>query len=444
MLNYYHHRLRKDALNVIFIHNLQSIRQCCKSFSCPIVEPNVAFPFKGYKIMIVCADQNLPHVQTPIHLSFYNLSNHSVYEAAYNTVQTAYSFDKYKQNRRNHIAISMYHENKLLANTIIDELTTLKMVRDIENEPANIMTPLTFASFVENALKPFHNTSCTIYNARQLEQMHMNLLLAVGQGSKAANAPCFITIKYSGATASTPYVALVGKGITFDSGGYSMKAAANMIGMHTDKSGAAIAFGVLYHMAKNKIPINMIVLLPMAENMVSSTSTRPHDIVRSYSGKYVEITDTDAEGRLVMADALAYLKTYSALQFHIVIDIATLTGSIEKIHPQLHAGFYTLNTKFAKRFTQLGDALNEKVWQLPKWKMQIESHVADLQNYSFDNSWKNYDSYMASQFLMEFVPKRLKSKWLHIDIAKNFECGIANGNMFKLLLRYLYTSFVRR
>ncbi|KTC82511.1 leucyl aminopeptidase [Legionella cherrii] len=285
----------------------------------------------------------------------------------------------------------------------------VELTRNLANMPANICTPTYLGEQAMQLCKEFaQNMSCKVMGPEEMRQMGMETLLAVAQGS--AQPPRLIDIHYKGAE-NTPPIILVGKGITFDSGGLSIKPANAMDEMKYDMSGAASVFGALKACALLKLPIHVIGLIASAENMVSGTSVKSGDIVTSMSGQTVEIINTDAEGRLVLADALTYAERY---QPEFVIDVATLTGGIIVALGTVASGFMTQDEELAQLIEKAAKDSNDRVWRMPlddEYQDALDSPLADMINANFD---RTASSVTAACFLSRFTEKY---RWAHIDIA---------------------------
>lgn len=285
----------------------------------------------------------------------------------------------------------------------------VELTRHLANMPANICTPTYLGDQAIQLAKEFaHNMTCKVMGPEEMRQMGMETLLAVAQGS--AQPPRLIDIHYKGADDSPPII-LVGKGITFDSGGLSIKPANAMDEMKYDMSGAASVLGTLKACALLKLPINVIGLIASAENMVSGTSVKSGDIVTSMSGQTVEIINTDAEGRLVLADALTYAERY---QPEFVIDVATLTGGIIVALGTVASGFMTQDEELAELIEKAAKESNDRVWRMPlddDYQDAIDSPLADMINAGFD---RTASSVTAACFLSRFTEKY---RWAHLDIA---------------------------
>ncbi|MGK0414590.1 MAG: leucyl aminopeptidase, partial [Polaribacter sp.] len=233
----------------------------------------------------------------------------------------------------------------------------------------------------------------------------------VGKGS--VHPPVVIINEYKANDSDTIDIALVGKGITFDSGGLSIKPSTNLHYMKSDMGGAAVVLGVIELVAKLKLNINIVGIVASAENAVDANSYRPGDVINSYSGKTIEIIDTDAEGRLVLADGISYaIKTYNP---EYVIDLATLTGSVVRTFGYAAAGMFTKNQEMANTMSAVGFKVHERVWQLPMfedYEKDLQSDVADIKNF---NGKPIEGAINAAKFLEFFTEKH--PKWMHLDIA---------------------------
>ena len=284
-----------------------------------------------------------------------------------------------------------------------------RYARTIANRPANVITP---ASLAAEAQKTARTTGlrCTVLNEKQLAAKKMGGILAVGQGS--VNPPRLIVLQYKakGATAKTPTVGLVGKAITFDSGGISLKPGEGMQDMKFDKSGGIAVLGAMRAIAKLRPKVNVIGLIPSAENMPSGKSYRPGDIITTFSGKTVEIQNTDAEGRMVLCDAITYAKQ---LGCKAVVDIATLTGACVVAIGQKRAGVMSNDDGMIEQLKKASAKTGERLWHLPcddEFVEAMKSKVADLKNTG--GKWGG--ACTAAAFLSQFAEG---VKWAHVDMA---------------------------
>jgi leucyl aminopeptidase len=283
--------------------------------------------------------------------------------------------------------------------------------RTLANRPANALHPADLAKAARDLARGLPTLRCTIFDDRQLETNRMGGLLAVGSGSQ--NKPRLIILKYAPPKKPArrlPTVALVGKAVTFDSGGISIKPAQDMDQMKMDKTGGIVVLAALRAVAELALPLNLIGLVPSAENVPSGSSYRPGDIVTTYCGKTVEILNTDAEGRMILCDALAYAVEQKC---DIVLDIATLTGACVVALGQYKAGLMGNDDDLVKALQRAADDSGEDVWPLPsgdEYAEEMKSKIADLKNTG--SRWGG--ACTAAAFLRQFVGD---TKWAHVDIA---------------------------
>jgi len=293
---------------------------------------------------------------------------------------------------------------------------TINRIKALVDAPSNHKTPEFLAQWAKDSAKT-NNFKCKVLNKAQLEKQGFGAILAVGQGS--VNPPVAIVAEYKAKPNAKIDVGLVGKGITFDTGGLSIKSSTNLHYMKSDMGGAAVVLGVMELVAKLKLKVNVVGIVVSAENAVDSNSYRPGDVIKSYSGKTIEIIDTDAEGRLVLADGLSYLiKKFQPEQ---VIDLATLTGSVVQTLGYTAAGMFTNNSEMANTLTDIGLEASERVWQLPlfsDFEADLHSDIADLRNFS---GKPIAGAITAAKFLEAFTESH--DKWMHLDIA-----GVAFGD----------------
>ncbi|MBC8049974.1 MAG: leucyl aminopeptidase [Chitinophagales bacterium] len=283
------------------------------------------------------------------------------------------------------------------------------MARDLVNEPANVLGPLEFADRLR-ALED-HGLDVEVLDEAKLAELKMLALLGVGQGS---DKPTFaVVMRWNGAkNKRAKPIAFVGKGVTFDTGGISMKPAAGMEDMKGDMGGAACVAGLMLELAKRRAPVNVVGVVGLVENMNSGGAQRPGDIITSMSGQTIEILNTDAEGRLVLADLLTYTQEYIKPKF--AVTLATLTGAIIVALGKEYAGVFGNNDQLCERLVSAGQDTDEKLWRLPlsaKYDKLIDSSTADMKNIG----GRDAGSITAAQFLKRFVNNDLP--WAHIDIA---------------------------
>ena len=288
-------------------------------------------------------------------------------------------------------------------------LKGVNFTRDLVSEPGNILHPDEYAKRLKN-LKQF-GLKVTVYDKKMLKKMGCNALLGVGQGS--IRGSYLVTIEWKGNKSKLNPLAFVGKGVCFDTGGYSLKPAKFMEDMTYDMAGSAAVVGLMKTLALRKAKINAVGVVGLVENMVSGNAQRPGDIVKSYSGKTIEVLNTDAEGRLVLADALTFTEKKFRPKF--IVDLATLTGAIIVSLGSEFAGLFSNNDKLSKQLIEAGHKVDEKLWRMPLHKnfdKLMDSKNADMQNINYVGG---AGSTTAAQFLQRFILN--KTPWAHLDIA---------------------------
>ncbi|HLA25661.1 MAG TPA: leucyl aminopeptidase, partial [Patescibacteria group bacterium] len=286
------------------------------------------------------------------------------------------------------------------------------LARDLANEPANIVTPATLANEAVKMAKQ-NGIKYKILEIKDMKRLGMGALLGVAKGSDEPAK--FIILEYhpkfkiQSSKFKIPTIVLVGKGITFDSGGISIKPSQSMDEMKYDMAGGATVIGAMQAAAQLKLPINLIGLIPSTENLPSGTAQRPGDIVRAMNGKTIEVLNTDAEGRMILADALVYAKKYNP---DAVIDFATLTGAIVVAIGEHASGLFSNNEKLEKNLKKAGEDTGERVWPMPMYDEyfeQIKGDLADIKNVG----GKEGGPSTAAKFLEQFTD----FPWAHLDIA---------------------------
>ncbi len=300
------------------------------------------------------------------------------------------------------------------------EAKYVHLVRDLINTPPSHLNPSTFVAKLTASAKKVSNVKVKSWNEKELRTGGYGGITAVGQGS--ANPPRLLHLSYTPAKAKKKF-AFVGKGITFDSGGLALKPAKGMETMKCDMSGAAAVCAALLAIAELKLPVEIEAWAPLAENMVSDTATRPSDIIEIYGGKTVEVLNPDAEGRLVLADAL--MKAQESKKLDGIIDVATLTGAQMIALGTRTSGVMTNDEKFSNKFLSAAEITGELFWPMPlpeELRASLDSPVADIANIGD----RNGGMLVAGLFLREFVSEELP--WLHLDIAgPAFNEGNAHG-----------------
>ena len=325
----------------------------------------------------------------------------------------SYSFDKYKTKKNKKIINLFIHGKKIPSyeNQIrfkaIEEGTFY--TRDLVSEPGNILHPDEYTRRLLKLKKI--GLKVTVYDEKKLKKMGCNALLGVGQGS--IRGSYLVTMEWNGNKSRSKPLAFVGKGVCFDTGGISLKPAKFMEDMTYDMAGSAVVAGLMKNFALRKAKINAVGVVGLVENMPGGNAQRPGDIVKSYSGKTIEVLNTDAEGRLVLADALTFTEKKFKPKF--IIDLATLTGAIIVALGSEHAGLFSNDDKLSSQLHNIGSKVDEKVWRLPlnkNYDKLMNSKNADMQNINYVGG---ASSITAAQFLQRFILK--KTPWAHLDIA---------------------------
>jgi leucyl aminopeptidase len=346
-----------------------------------------------------------------------------------------YTFDKYIKQKKSvrELEVYFHSDNERKLNAAIEKslkvIEGVNFAKDLQNEPSNILTPVSLASRISITLKSAA-IKVKIFDEKEIKKRKMGGVIAVGKGS--INPPRFIVLEYKGelTTKSTKKIALIGKGVTFDSGGISIKPSAHMDEMKADMSGAAVVAGVILAAAKTKLPVHILGVIPAVENMPSAKSFKPGDIVITSSGKSIEIEDTDAEGRVILSDALEFA---SKAKPDVIIDLATLTGACVVALGEFIAGLFTKNEKLADELYKTGLKTYDRLWRLPLWddyNYLIKSNIADVKNLGI--RWGS--AVTAAKFLEKFVDKNIP--WAHLDIA-----GPAMANDFNNYTKKYMTGF---
>jgi len=285
----------------------------------------------------------------------------------------------------------------------------IKLTKNLVSEPGNILHPDEYAKRILK-LKSF-GLKVTILNKKKLKKLGMHALLGVGQGS--IRGSYLAIIEWNGSNEKQKPLAFVGKGVCFDTGGISLKPAKFMEDMTYDMAGSAVVVGLMKTLALRKAKVNAVGVVGLVENMPDGNAQRPGDIVKSYSGKTIEILNTDAEGRLVLADALTYTEKKFKPKF--IIDLATLTGAIIVSLGSEYAGLFSNDDKLSDQLIKSGEKVDEKVWRMPlndNYDKLIDSKKADMQNINYVGG---AGSTTAAQFLQRFILN--KTPWAHLDIA---------------------------
>ena len=327
----------------------------------------------------------------------------------------SYEFNIYKsKNEQKTISINVIGNKKKA--TIQNELRFKAIeegtffARDLVSEPPNVLNPKEYTNRLLKLRKL--GIKVTVYNESQMKKLGMHSLLGVGRGS--INESFLVTLEWHGNTKDKKApLSFVGKGVCFDTGGISLKPAKFMEEMKYDMAGSAVVAGLIQTLATRKAKVNAVGVVGLVENMPGGNAQRPGDIVKAYNGKTIEVLNTDAEGRLVLADALSFTEAKFKPRF--MIDLATLTGAIIMALGEEYAGLFSNNDDLSNRLFKTGEKVKEKVWRLPlhdNYDKLINSSIADIQNINYSGG---AGSITAAQFLQRFVTK--KTPWAHLDIA---------------------------
>ncbi len=323
----------------------------------------------------------------------------------------SYEFNLYKTDKKNN-KINLIINKKDIpekSRKLDAILNGVNFTRDLVSEPGNILHPDEYAKRLLQLKKI--GLKVNVYDEKKLKSMGCNALLGVGQGS--IRGSYLVTMEWNGDKSKNKPLAFVGKGVCFDTGGISLKPAKFMEDMTYDMAGSAVVAGLMKNFALRKAKINAVGVVGLVENMPGGNAQRPGDIVKSYSGKTIEILNTDAEGRLVLADALTFTEKKFKPKF--IIDLATLTGAIIVALGSEHAGLFSNNDKLSSQLHETGNKVDEKVWRLPLTKNYdklMNSKNADMQNINYVGG---ASSITAAQFLQRFIIN--DTPWAHLDIA---------------------------
>ena len=331
-------------------------------------------------------------------------------------------------NSSNNSLVKIAKDGLALANGI-------RLTKSLANKPANLCTPTILANEAKKLSNNCKSINVSVMNEAQMKKLKMNTLLSVAQGT--TQPAKLITLKYSNGKKNKRPIVLVGKGVTFDSGGISLKPSGAMDEMKYDMAGAATVLGVFSALATMDLDVNVIGIIPATENMPAGNATKPADVITSMSGKTVEILNTDAEGRLILCDSITYARKFKP---EVVIDIATLTGACVVALGSHATGLMSNNEKLAESLLKSGIKSDDRAWELPLWSeygSQLKTNFADLANVGGRTAGAITAGYFLSQFAEGL-------KWAHLDIAGTaWNSGankLATGRPVALLLEFLINS----
>ena len=366
---------------------------------------------------------------------------------------TDYDFDKYKSLKKDEKVKKEFSLN-FLENSdkkVIDEVNRVKIInqnvkncRDMVNDNSNVITPKYFEKISKDFVKK-HKLKVEILNDLDLQKKGLNLFYAVGEGS--VNKPKLIILKYE-VFKGKPFEALVGKGVCFDTGGLNLKPTGAIEDMRIDMAGAGVCFNTFKSLVELKVKKNLLCALCVCENSISSKSYKPCDVFKSYKGDFVEITNTDAEGRLILADGISYIqKNYKVDS---IIDVATLTGACMVALGLTTIGLFTNNENMKNNLIKSSKNTDEDVWHLPineEHKNVLKSKISDLSNCGMGANRRYGGASSAAAFLLNFIDK--KTNWTHLDIAgpttnQNFKKGYVSNNATGIGVRLLCDYFLKK
>lgn len=356
----------------------------------------------------------------------------------------SYQFNYFKTNKKNINTETYFYHHKRIYKPIIDmaiyEATIQNELRNLINTPSNILNSKNYLYYIKNNLP--ENVTLKVLNKKDLKQIGCNLIVGVNEGS--SNEPYLLILEYKNIEQkykkNPKSLVLVGKGVMFDSGGYNIKLK-DMHEMKNDMTGSAIVYGIFKLLSKMNVKGRFVGLLPLVENMVDSNAYRPGDIIKAYNGKTVEIINTDAEGRLIMADALSYAANFNP---YLCIDIATLTGQAGTIFDNKSSVVLGNSNRHIQQIIKIGMENNEKFWELPMWNEFVNSTKSKIADYRNDAPESKASTIYAGAFLSNFIPKNVD--WLHLDIAgvdmlkKDilYRYSGATGEILRTLFEFIY------
>lgn len=334
--------------------------------------------------------------------------------------------------------IGSQQEDLKIVKTVFTICKAVNYVRDLVNENADDVTPQYLVQCAKEIAHKYSSVKLTVFDKKRIEKEKMKLLLAVNRGS--ALDPAFIIMEYQGNPRCDDKTILIGKGITYDTGGLNLKPTGGIETMKCDMAGGAVCLGVISAVSQLKLKVNLTIVIPSTENGIDAKSFKPGDVYQSYLGKTVEMTNSDAEGRLILADALAY--AIKNLRPTRLIDIATLTGAIEIALGSEAAGLMSNNDELAQMLQEAGNSTFERLWRMPlfeEYKEKLKSDIADLKSWN----GKSASSSVAATFLGQFIEDSIP--WAHIDIAglayvsevKRYSSKFATGYGVRLMVEFL-------
>lgn len=382
--------LNQDKIRVAIASACRTLRKACAK--------NIAAVLVGTGVSNIYPLNSAQAITEGAILGLYTFNRHITKKTEHEEIQRMVIVDHDTSNRKT-IQRGIF-EGKILAEAA-------NLARDMVNEPANYMTPTRMAEEAKRIAEKY-GLELEILEREQMKKLGMGAMLAVAQGSQ--EPPKFIVLKYWGNNSKTVDIALVGKGITFDSGGISLKPSENMGDMKGDMAGGASVMATISAVAQFKPKVNVMAIVAATENLPSGTAVKPADILMAMNGKTIEVENTDAEGRLTLADALGYANKQGVKH---IIDVATLTGACVVALGDITTGAFTNNQELVNKVLEAGAAVGDKIWQMPmfeEYKEQNKGGVADLKN----TGGRKAGAITAALFVGEFAEN---TPWVHLDIA---------------------------
>ncbi len=381
-------------------------------------------------------------------ISFTKLNSYDIALAqSESALLSLYKFDKYKTDNKKHrtgnLDFFSFETDKKYIPGILKGIShgeiiseSVSFARDLGNEPSNIAYPDSIAKLISSRAGKY-KIKITVLKKNDITKLKMNAVLAVSKGSN--HEPRFLVMKYNGASAKKKPIALVGKGVTFDSGGISLKPGAGMADMKMDMCGAAAVLGAFEAAARLKLKVNLVGLIPLVENMPGGNALKPGDVIKAHNGKFIEVDNTDAEGRLILADALSYAGIFKP---KFVIDLATLTGAALIVLGHEASPVMGNDIKLMEKLKSAGDYTFERIWELPLWDefdKMTEAYTGDILNVGPP---RQAGTIMGAAFLKKFIGNY---SWAHLDIAgtaimpkdSDYISKNASGVGVRLLTRFL-------
>ena len=382
--------------------------------NCVHAKISLEFEKLGSKLFVFLKDNKIEN--STINSNNNSLSNVQLEKILHGLQLKSYNFGIYKTieskkelNINLNVVENNFKKENLLRNKLSALLKGIFLTRDLVSEPGNVLHPDEYAKRITKLKK--NGLKIRVYDQKKLKKLGFNALLGVGQGS--IRGSYLVTIEWNGNKDKSKPLAFVGKGVCFDTGGISLKPAKFMEDMTYDMAGSATVVGLMKTLALRKAKINAVGVVGLVENMPGGNAQRPGDVVKSYSGQTIEVLNTDAEGRLVLADALTY--TEKKFRPSLIVDLATLTGAIIVALGSEYAGLWSNNEKLAKQLFDAGETVEEKLWRMPlheNYNKLMNSKIADMQNINYVGG---AGSTTAAQFLQRFIIN--KTPWAHLDIA---------------------------